>query len=217
MEGGDDVPEVEQHPRKGGKKQPSKSNQAGGALVQTTTRPLDVVPRASMFLANMPQDHGAVIEQSLNPATAGVGKSDTIAQLLTVGLVQQTLTTEQQQSRDQKQGVGNSKRRKTQVPPQLKSFDSDWESSDEEEMPFLASSLLPGARSPSQESTSSWQSSESEEKNKSISATPNFLANISMDHELGEAFEASGSDGEGGDTKKGPSVWFESDSDSNSG
>lgn len=97
--------------------------------------------------------------------------------------------------------------------------ESDWESSDEE-MPFLDSSLLPGDRKSSRESTSSWQSSESDDNDPNISSTAittsNFLANISMEEGLGgERFEASESDADGFDFHQGPPAWL-SDSSSNS-
>lgn len=87
-------------------------------------------------------------------------------------------------------------------------------------MPFLDSSLLPGDKESSRNSTSSWQSSESEDNDANIGsagiATPNFLANISMEEGLGgEQFEASGSDGEGFNFNRGPPAWL-SDSSSNS-
>ena len=74
---------------------------------------------------------------------------------------------------------------------------SDWESSDEE-LPFLHSSL-PRPPGSSKGSTSSWQSSDSEGGGappSSISATPTFLANLSVGAALGERL--SGSEGEGG-------------------
>lgn len=89
---------------------------------------------------------------------------------------------------------------------------SDWESSDEEELPFLHSSLLPRSAGSSKGSTSSWQSSDSEGGGKppsSISATPTYLANLSVGTALGDRL--SGSEGEGFEFQKGPS-WISANS-----
>ena len=105
-------------------------------------------------------------------------------------------------------------------------FESEWDSSnEEEEMPFLDSSLLPGNRSPGIESTSSWESSKSEgeggkggvdAKSGVTAPTPNFLANISLEGNLGEQFEASGTEEERGfEFKRRPPSWL-SDSESSS-